>query len=285
VRFDAYAGNVWGGTTASEVAELVAHGTGGRVARGRPRGRYTDCFEVSDGADPIGWVGFDRTLETAYFECKGTATPDASGVIRRHWPERHSVSRLDACEDYDELGAFDKIVRIVDAARDPRVKSRAWQPRNNDETEGATIYWGSASSRVMVRCYEAGKMAERRHLGRPYWARAEAQIRPAKAAEKKVAASISPLDAWGFAGWARRAAEALCQVDVPRLERQDTPSTFDRTTLYVARAYRRHWEQMLLDFGSWECVGRELQAVWRQDDDAAEALRVRQGSRGGTPRA
>lgn len=269
MRFDAYAGNVWGGATASEVAEMVAFGTGGRTARGRPRGRYTDVFEVKDGAESIGWTARDEQLETAYFEFKGATTPKSAGAIRKHWTEAHTVSRLDACEDFDEPGAFSRLVAIVDAARDPRVTSHAWQPRGGDE--GATVYWGSKQSRVMVRCYEAGKMKERVHFGRPDWARAEAQIRPGKAAEKKLASSISALDAWGFAEWSRRAAEALSHVEVQRFAPEHVPPQFDTTTLYLARAFRRHFEQMLLDFGDWECLGREVASIWEQDDATASA--------------
>ena len=41
----------------------------------------------------------------------------------------------------------------------------------------------------------------------------------------------------------------------------------------TVEAFRRHWDQMLLDFGSWTCIGREIEAIWQADDDAARALR------------
>lgn len=219
------------------------------------------------------WVGVDGALDATYFEVKGTVTPTAAQTIRRHWGDSHTVSRLDSCEDYNAPGAYRQLVKVVDAACDPRVKSHAWQPRGDRaEEEGATTYWGSTQSRVMVRCYEAGKMKERQHFGRPDWARVEAQVRPGKAAEKKAAATVSALDAWGFAAWSRKAAESLSQVEVQRFAPQSEAPQFDRTTLYLARTFRRHFETMLEDLGDWECVGRELQAVWKGDDDAA-ALR------------
>jgi DNA relaxase NicK len=152
------------------------------------------------------------------------------------------------------------------------VKSDEIRPRDGDR--GRTIYWGSTTSRVMVRVYEAGKMRDRLHFGRPDWARAEAQIRPGKAMEKVAAAQVSPLEAWGFAAWSMRAAEALSQFEVPRFAPAVTPATFDRTTVYLARAFRRHWESMLEDFGDWECIGREMAAVWAADDQAEEATRA-----------
>lgn len=265
MRFDAYAGNV-SGASSEEVATMAAWGIAGRIDRARPRGRYHDVFEVKDGARSVGFVGRDPVLDTAYFEFKGEATPGTSGAIRKHWGASHTVSRLDACEDYDESGVFDRLVGMVDAVKDPRVKSHEIRPRDGDR--GRTVYWGSTTSRVMVRVYEAGKMKDRLHYGKPDWARAEAQVRPGKAIEKRAAAQITPLEAWGFAAWSKRAAEALSLCEVPRFAAQSVPPHFDKTTLYLARNFRRHFEEMLSDLGDWECVGRTIQDVWRADDEA-----------------
>lgn len=266
MRFDAYAGNV-SGSTAEEVATMVAWSLKGRIERARPRGRYSDVFEVLDGPEGVGWVGHDAYLDTAYFEFKGQRTPDTSAAIRKHWSSKHTVSRVDSCEDYDEEGALGRLVALVDRLKDPRVKAKAIVPRGLSD-DGATYYWGSSTSRVIVRVYEAGKMKERRHFNRPGWVRAEAQVRPGKALEKQAAAQITPLDAWGFSGWSRRVAEVLSSCDVQRFAPECEPPSFDTTTLYLARAFRRHWQEMLADFGSWECIGRELQAVWSADDEA-----------------
>lgn len=263
MRFDAYAGNV-SGATPEEVATMAAWSVAGRIERARPRGRYHDVFEVKDGAEPIGWVAHDHQLDTAYFEFKGERTPDTSGAIRKHWASSHTVSRLDSCEDYDDPGVFDHLVSIMDRAKDPRVKSDEIRPRDGDR--GRTIYWGSTTSRVMVRCYEAGKMRERLRFGRPNWARAEAQIRPGKALEKRCAAQISPLESWGFSAWSKRAAEALSLCEVQRFAPPSLPPEFDRTVLYISRTFRRTLEELLSDFGDWECVGRHIQSVWREDD-------------------
>jgi hypothetical protein len=118
----------------------------------------------------------------------------------------------------------------------------------------------------MVRVYEAGKMKERLHYGRPNWVRAEAQVRPGKSLEKQAAAHISPLDAWGFSGWSRRAAERLSECEVQRFAPAADVPVFDKTTLYLARQFRRHFEEMLADLGDWECLGREVQAIWAADD-------------------
>jgi hypothetical protein len=275
VKWDAYAGNIVG-TRPVEVAEMLAFGVHGRSERGRPRGRYHDVFEVKDAGASVGWVAHDAQLDTAYFEVKGARTPDAVATIRRHWADAHRVSRMDACEDYSEPGAFESLVALLDRHKDPRVKSDEIRPRDGDR--GRTIYYGSPTSRVYVRCYEAGKMKERLHFNRPDWARAEAQVRPGKSVEKAIAARCSPLEAWGFGAWTQRAAEELARVEVARIERLDEPPTFERTTLYVARTFRRHFEAMLEDFGSWRCIGSELEAVWKADD---ESMGPPKGTKGG----
>ncbi len=267
MKWDAYAGNV-SGAGPEEVAQLLAFGVQGRLDRGRPRGRYSDVFDVKDGAQSVGWVGRDFRLQAAYFEVKGARTPDAVATIRKHWGKGHTVSRMDACEDYSAPGAFDQLVAVLDRCKDPRVKSDEIRPRDGDR--GRTIYFGSPSSRVYVRCYEAGKMKERLHFGRPDWARAEAQVRPGKSAEKRLAASCTPLDAWGFGRWTQRAAEELAQVEVARFVPVSTPPTFDRTALYLARTHRRFWEEALLDFGSWPCIGAEFRAIWAADDECSK---------------
>jgi DNA relaxase NicK len=265
VKFDAYAGNIRGGRT-EQVAELVSFGLKGRVERARPRGRYNDAFEVKDGADVAGWLAHDPQLDAVYFEFKGQRTPDAVASIRRHWATSHTVSRADAAEDYDDPDAFDKLVAIMDRAKDPRVQSDMIAPRDGDR--GRTFYWGARTSANMVRVYEAGKMKDRLHYMRPHWARAEIQARPAKAAHKLAVASMTPIEVWGLGAWTQRAAEALCEVEVPRFVVPQVAPTFDGTTLYLARAFRRHLAQMLEDHGDWECVGRELQSVWALDDEA-----------------
>lgn len=281
MKFDAYAGNIFSGPSCSEVAEVIAITAHARVERGRPRGRYNDVFEVLDAEDMIGWVGRDAMLDTAYFEFKGVSTPRTSGAIRKHWAGRHSVSRADACEDLEHADAFDTVTKIFDNVKDDRVQSLLIAPRDGDR--GRTINWGSPQSRAMVRLYEAGKMKERLHHGRPHWVRAEGQFRPGKAAEKLLASTLSPLEFWGLAAWTKRAAETLCQVDVPRYAPASQPVEFNKTTLYLARAFRRHFVGMLEDFGDWPCIGKEIEAIWAADAAAAAARDALTRDRGASP--
>lgn len=271
MKFDAYAGNVWDGRL-EQVAELVAHRTRSRVERARPRSRYGAVLELFDGAAPIGWVADDPVNGSAYFEFKGVRTPDVAAALQADLaPGSFNVSRADVCEDFDEPGAHKRLVALVDATkRDDRVESLAMTPRNGDK--GETIYWGSPKSAMRVRCYEKGKQKENLHLGRPNWARLEAQVRPSKSVQKALAASLSPVAMWGFASWSKNVAEAITGLELTRYAPPQAAPEFDRTTLYLARTFQRHLREMLEDFGSWECVGREIEAIWLQDEKTKRGL-------------
>lgn len=271
MRFDAYAGNVWE-RPAEEVANVIAWSLKGRVERAKPRGRYAQCFEVKDAAASVGWVGRDDRLGSAYFEFKGGRTPDVSASIRKHWTEGHNVSRCDVCDDYNQAGAFGRLVDICDQVKgDRRVTSHAIVPRDGDR--GQTVYYGSGTSQAMVRVYEKGKQAENLHLAKPDWARIELQVRPGKAALKELSARLDPLALWGLARWTANIAQTLTGLDLERFRPPQEAPQYDRTTLYLARTFRRHWEEMKADLGDWECIGREIEAIWAEDDQAQESGR------------
>jgi Replication initiation factor len=225
-------------------------------------------LEVKDGAEAIGWVGQDAVLKSAYFEIKGACTPDVAQAIRKHYGDgRHNVSRCDVAEDYNEAGAFGRLVDLIDRTKgDDRVHSEAIVPRDGDR--GQTVYWGARQSKALVRCYEKGKQEVNLHLNRPDWARVELQMRPAKSVEKQLAASLEPLAIWGMGRWTWNIAQELSGIELERFKAPQEPPEFDRTTRYLAETYRRHWEQLLEDFGDWECIGREMQAIWRRADEA-----------------
>lgn len=268
MRWDAYAGNVRANVSREEVAFNIAKVTSSRVERGRPRGRYHDVFEIKDAGESVGWVGHDAMLDTAYFEVKGSRTPEAVEVIRRHWADAHTVSRGDSCEDFDDPDAYAYLRDLVDRNKDPRVQSLAMTPRDGDR--GETIYWGRPTSVAMLRLYEAGKMKDRLHYGRPNWKRLELQCRPGKAAGKAALASMTALEAWGMSRWTHNVACLVAQAEIARFVVAQEPPTFERTTLYIARTFRRHFEEMREDFGDWRCIGEEMEAIWSADDEAKQ---------------
>lgn len=270
MRWDAYAGNL-SDRQIGEVAEVLSWALSGTVSRGRSVRRYGEVLRVELAGHCAVWVGRDSGNDLIYFEGKGETSPELVQAVRKHFPS-HTVARADVCEDFDAAGAFEALQAVIRQHKGDRVRG-GYVALPDDAAEGRTWAAGSRGGTAFMRLYEAGKMKERAHFNRPSWVRVEGEFRPHYAADKLAAASMAPLQMWGTSAWTHRVAEALCQVPIPRYEPERQSSTFDKTTLYLARTFRRHWEEMLSDLGDWECIGRELAAVWKADDDAAEALR------------
>lgn len=256
---------------AGHVADTIRRDLSGILVRSpMRRRRYGSVFDIDVGGRQAAWVGFDEGNGLVYVEGKGETSPDLVDCIRCHWPD-HSAARLDSCEDYKAPGAFEALQSVIRtsarAAGRGRVPDLGFRALPDDPVKGRT--WGSMcrGGVAHLRLYESGKMADRLHLG-PDAVRVEGEFRPHTAAEKRAAATMTPLQVWGLTGWTHRVVEALAKVEVPRFQAPVSPYTQERTTLYLARTFRRHWESLLSDFGDWECIGRELQEVWRLDDEA-----------------
>lgn len=273
MRFDGYAGNVPADRPLEEVAEVLRFALGGVVNRGRPVKRYGEVLRVEHAGHCAVWLGRDTGNDLIYFEGKGESAPELAQAVRRHFPG-HTVSRADVCEDYDEEGAFERLQSLIRAHKGPRVRA-GYVALPDDPAEGRTWAAGVRGGVSYIRLYEAGKMRERRHYGRPHWTRLEHEVRPHYAADKAAAAAMTPLELWGVSAWTRRVAEAITTVDVPRYEVERELPTHDKTRLYLARAFRRFFEECLADGQDWQCIGRDFEDIWEQDDRAQELMRQR----------
>lgn len=263
MRFDAYAGTIRERSLV-EVAEGIQSTLGARILNGNAMRRYGQVLNIDLQGRQAAWVGYDKANESVYFEGKGETSPALVECIRAKFPE-HQTARADVCEDYDEPGAFELLVDTVRQHKGDRVKG-AFVNLPDDPSDGRTWCAGVRGGVAFMRVYEAGKMAERRALGRPNWARAELEARPHYARDKIAAATMSPIEFWGYAAWSQRVGQALAKVPIPRFEPALRDGSFDKTTEYLAKTFRRHWMEMLSDFGDWECIGREMQEIWAADD-------------------
>ena len=274
MRFDALGASIRD-VEAGFVAHTLRRELGGILARGKPQKRCSVVLNIDVGSRTAAWVGFDEVNGIVYVEGKGETTPDLVAAVRGHFPG-HSAPRLDVCDDYRGPGAFQQLQAVVRAAAMRKARGSApklgYTAFPDDPVAGAT--WGSLirGGVAYLRIYEPGKMKERVHLG-PDAVRVELECRPHSAAEKRAAASMTPLEVWGMAGWTQRVAEALCGVDVPRYLAPFSPYTQERSMLYIARTFRKTLEGALEEHGDWECVGREFAEVWRLDDEVKAVLK------------
>lgn len=274
MRFDGI-GATFRDVEAGHVADVIRSSLGALQVQGKPRRRYAHVFDLEVAGRQAAWVGFDTGNGTVYAEGKGETSPDLVATIRAHFPD-HTVSRLDACEDYDEPGAFERLQAVI---RDAALRASRGAPPAlgyvalpDDLAQGRT--WGSMrrGGLAYLRLYESGKVPGHACYGRLHAVRAELEVRPHSPREKRAAASMSPLEVWGMAAWTHRVAEALCAVEIPRFEPDPSVYTQSRTQIYLARTFRRFWEEQLAEGRTWLEVGREIEEVWRLDDQVAASL-------------
>lgn len=261
MRFDAYAATI-PGADVYRVSQVLASCLDGVVSRGRPVRRFSATLAIDVGPRMAAWVGLDATSGAVYVEGKGETSPQLVNAIRGHFPG-HSAPRIDVCEDYDHPGAFEALQALVRGSKGPRVKG-GYVALPDDQEDGRTWAAGKRGGVGYLRLYEAGKHPDRVHLGRPDWTRLELECRPHYARDKVAAASMSPLDVWGMAGWTHRVAQAVTQSPVSRFEPEIRRYSSDKTTRYIALTFRRHLQEMH-DQG--EDIVRTFKAIWQEEDE------------------
>lgn len=200
-------------------------------------------------------------------------------IIRREWPDRHRVSRVDAALDFDGPGTWDKLLSLCEGiASGERVEGdlrrRASKVRTNQMGDwfhgehGRTFYLGSFKSAVLVRLYEKGiqlrEDAARRGVTRDDdftddAVRLEVQVRP-DGDSKRLAATATPLEVFGYADWSRELLRRLRGVnDIQRVhikERRDSDT--ERAMQWMAHQYAGPILEEVQRLGGWEALGRDL---------------------------
>lgn len=277
MRFDAYAGNVRDAVL-GHVAEGVAWSLKGVVSQGKRIRRYGETLAVDVGGRTAVWLGRDDANGCIYFEGKGETTPDLVRGVRAHFPG-HNVARADVCEDYDAEGAFGSLQALVRAHKGKRVIS-GYDKLPDDPEKGKTWTAGVRGAVSFIRVYEAGKHPDRVHLGKPNLARIELEARPKYSAAKLAAATMQPLEFWGLSTWGRAVGQALTQVEIPRYQQETHLPSVDKTTAYLARTFRRYWQERMSEGRDWSCIGREFEDIWKHDDELRRLLNGRSNGSG-----
>lgn len=207
------------------------------------------------------------------------ASPAFATLVREVWPDRHKVSRFDACLDFDGPTAWSELLDmckvLVSGERvDGDLRKRASKIRTNymgdwlHGEHGRTFGMGSYKSAVYCRLYEKGIQVREDDAKRgivrtdyefsPDAVRLEVQVRPA-GDSKRLAAKSTPAEAFGYADWTR---ELLRRVDGSKVERvhikERRDSDHERAMQTVAHQYRNHLLQELMIHGSWAAVGESI---------------------------
>lgn len=267
VRFDYYTATAQG--LAPHVLQPLLFKPGDTMKEGRGHhGFGAQIWVEDDSGSRVGsvhWGG--KHGERVMVECKGERTPGFVDAFRSLAPD-HRCTRVDSCADWDEPGAFDRLLGPVIAAKKEHGLYGQKQGDWEDYPElGRTCKLGSSASPVQARLYEKGKQTEYRHLQRFSWVRLEVMVRPQKDAKTEYAA-LSPVEVWGANKWTRQlAAELLLQhVDPhpPGTVRKLTDR--QRALRVLAKQYGPTLAAEAADLGGWDVLGltlRELVAEMR----------------------
>lgn len=259
-QFDAYTAtsNI---ATPEDFLELLMFDSGCGFEKGRGQRFWGHSYQVKREGHLVGsvqWGGQNDGM--AMLEVKGEHTPRVVEALRASLP--HRCTRVDSCNDYDEPGAFDRLLAVHQ-----RVKARYglkgskfgdWEDFPED---GRTYMLGAPTSPVRNRMYEKGKQPENRHLQRWNWVRDEVQVRPKGDAREVFSQSwVTPAQVWGASPFTRDLAAELLLEEVQPLKAGTVyrESQRDRALRHMCQQYGGHLSALLAELGSWQAVGLQL---------------------------
>lgn len=211
------------------------------------------------------------------------ATDAFVDLVRTEWPDRHLVTRMDAAEDFNEEGCYD---RLRPVAKRIAKRHRLAFPTISDELDpnaGRTQYIGSTSSDYRARLYEKGWEQVAKLLAlfkqpieagavvsirnevtgedvRPQdWTRMELQLRPRQEDARRRAASLLPDEAWGCTPWAQELAAEALALDLERIVMRTRKVSKDEEALrWMCQHYGAMLQRLQHDLGDWACVGKQI---------------------------
>lgn len=256
-------------------ASLGAERRASKGQHGYPMG----C-ELVDGQGIVlaraNWGGRNVWLNVG---ASGPAAVELAAALRA-MPADHGVTRMDACEDFDGPGTFDRLIRIaLDFVGEYGLTVNQAGDWITGGQLGRTLYIGAPSSAVRVRIYEKGKQL--RAIGAPGaedvsldLVRVEVQVRPERDARFE-AARTAPSGAFGFSRWTQELHARLWGSDVPRVfMQQHRESDDDRAFRHMSRQYAATLTRLAAVEGGWAHLGARLQravmAAMEDDLDRSE---------------
>lgn len=146
----------------------------------------------------------------------------------------HSITRLDACEDWIEPGLFDRMSAQLIAYA---VANGITITQLGDWVRGEarTLYLGSKQSAVRLVLYEKGY----EQGGDPNWVRLEVRVRPKGRLAREAVSKWTPGEAFGAARWV---VEALEGIGWDHLQAQSVgsvyrPSNDERARITLRKQY------------------------------------------------
>jgi hypothetical protein len=142
VRFDAYTATTLAAKT-DDLVQILCDRAGPFpvVATGRGFHTFGQRLTVKDsGGHEIGAVQWGGTQGSRLmFEVKGESSQKAVEALRSRF--EHRVTRVDACADFDEPGAFEALLKpCVEVKKDRRIMGGKFGDWDDFPEKGRTLY-------------------------------------------------------------------------------------------------------------------------------------------------
>ena len=264
----------WYQATISErpehVIEAIAAGFPSvRLKDGRGQHGYAKRVDVLSGDEVAARVNYGGSNGPPNATSSGDRAPLFAELIRREFP-RHSVTRCDTCYDFiDETTTFESLRNTLHRIAMERNIQTELAGDYERKLRGRTYYLGSRKSPTHLRLYEKGIQMESTLLAvgappLPEWLRAEMQVRP-QGSRKLQAATVSPVDAWGYVRWGPSVADELLGMSVARAAPVLSKDTSFQEAMFSLMHQYGGWFDVLVERcgGDVGRAGQEL-ASWRQ---------------------
>lgn len=248
------------------------------------KARYGYAFadRLVDADGPVAEVWWGGVHAFPHVTFSGERAPAGAELLRTELPD-HFVSRADACVDYVEPGAYDRLQAIaVQVAREKRVKVGT-AGDHLVTLKGRTMYLGAPSSHTRLRLYDKAEELRQKFAQDPArlaavpeeLARLECQVRPQTPQAKALAATVDPVVLMGSAAWMRELMRQVAGLELEPFEAGKVWRQSDDDRAYAAALaqYGGLFKRLCADLGSWECVGLQI------GSDLSERDRARQGKR------
>ena len=264
VRFDWYAATVR--DDPDSVLSGLSLDLGAEVVAGRALHGYETGWDLKAGGSVVARMLCGGRNGAPHVWASGDDTGPLVAAVRARWPRLHRVSRMDAAQDFDGQGTWERLYRACLALADERGLKIDQAGDWHRGLAGRTFYVGGRRSAVFVRLYEKGKQLRGLALdgGLDISAdlvRLEVQVRPEGAARDRAALG-EPEEAFGYADWSRELARQVLGLDVERVHiRERRESDDDRALAWLVRQYGEHLERLAEQRGGWAAAGEELRRV------------------------
>lgn len=220
--------------------------------------RATLLYEGNRGAYPHVYASSDNSIPL-------------SEMLRNYYYDRHIVTRIDVCEDYDNgAEGYDSLsAKLVSYANRRGLKINAvgdWLTEHHKD--GRTLYIGAPTSPARVRLYEKGKQIAgawiRQGIQPPSsisldWVRLELQYRPQTRKAKRLMSEVNPEDVWGATKWTQEVANKIADMDIPRIDVSEVrQSNLDGGYNWLIKQYKHILKAKAVELGGWNALGLDI---------------------------